>query len=75
MQHCKSLLVSKCDLFSDDPGFAAVPYDLKSHVSVSDFRQFVSALEGTTVTVTNNNFKGLSQLCEEFHFRDFVGRL
>jgi hypothetical protein len=29
-------------------------------VSVSDFREFVSTLEDTTVKVTNNNVKGLS---------------
>jgi hypothetical protein len=40
------LLVNKCDLFSDDPGLAAVPYPLKSRVSLSDFQEFVSALEG-----------------------------
>jgi hypothetical protein len=66
------LLVSKCDLFAEDPGLAAVPYHVQSRVSVSDFREFVSALQGTTVKVTNNNFKGLSLLCDEFHFTDFT---
>jgi hypothetical protein len=42
---------------------------------VSDFQAFVSALKGTTVTVTNNNFKGLSKLCEEFRFRDLSTQL
>jgi hypothetical protein len=69
------LLISKCDLFADDPGRAAAPYTLKSQISVGDLRDFVSALEGTTVKVTNNNFKGLSQLCEEFHFRDLAAQL
>jgi hypothetical protein len=69
------LLVHKCDLFSDDPGLAAFPYQLKSQVSLSDFQQFVSALEGTTVTVTNNNFKGLFELCEEFRFRELRAQL
>jgi hypothetical protein len=54
------LLVHKGDLFSDDPGLAAFPYCLKSQVSVTGFREFVSALEGTTVKVTNNTAKGLS---------------
>jgi hypothetical protein len=40
---------------------------------VSDFRDFASLLDDTAVKVTNNNFRGLSQLCEEFHFRDFDG--
>jgi hypothetical protein len=69
------LLVTKCDLFVDDPGLAALPYDLKSRVPVSDFREFVSALEGRTVKVTNNNFKGLSELCDEFRFRDLSAQL
>jgi hypothetical protein len=42
---------------------------------VSVFREFVSALEGTMVKVTNNNFSALSQLCEEFHFRDLAAPL
>jgi hypothetical protein len=69
------LLVTKSDLFGDDPGLAAVPYHLQSRVSVRDFQEFVSALKGTKVTVTNNNFKGLSQLCEEFRFRDLSAEL
>jgi predicted nucleic acid-binding Zn-ribbon protein len=42
---------------------------------VSDFREFVSALEGTTVKVTKNNINGLFQLWEEFHFRDLAAQL
>jgi hypothetical protein len=63
-----SLLVHKCDLFSDDPGLTALPYHLKSQISLSDFRAFVSALDGTRVKITNNNFQALMQLCEEFEF-------
>jgi hypothetical protein len=69
------VLISQCDLFGDDPGLAAVPCHLKSRVSVSDFQEFVSALEDTTVKVTNNNVKGLSRLCEEFGFRDLSAQL
>jgi hypothetical protein len=69
------LLVLKCDLFTDDPTLASSPYTLKSRISLDDFREFVSALEGTTATITNNNFKGLSQLCEEFRFRDLAAQL
>jgi hypothetical protein len=39
---------------------------------VSDFRELVSALEGMTVKVRNNNVNGLFQICEEFRFRDMV---
>jgi hypothetical protein len=69
------LLITKCDLFVDNPRLALFPYRLKSQVSVNDFRKFVSALKGTTVKVTKNNFKGLSQLCEEFHFRGLAAQL
>jgi hypothetical protein len=69
------LLISNGDLFADDLALAALPYNPKSRVSVSDFREFVSTLEGTTVKMTNSNVNGLSQLCEEFHFRDLAGRL
>jgi hypothetical protein len=69
------LLISKCDLFCDDRRLTALPYHLKSRVSVSDFREFVPALEGTTVKVTNNNVNGLFQLWEDFHFRDLAAQL
>jgi hypothetical protein len=60
------LLYNKRDLFDDDSGLAAFLYPLKAQVSVSDVREFVLGLEGTTVKVRNNNFKGLLQLCEKF---------
>jgi hypothetical protein len=69
------LFVNKCERFADDARLAALPYHLKSRVSLSDLREFVSALEGTAVKVTNNNFKGLLQLCAEFHFRDLYVQL
>jgi archaellum component FlaC len=69
------LLVRKSDLFADDPTLANSPYSLKSQASPSDFREFIAVLEGTAVKVTNNNVKGLSQLCEEFRFRDFAAQL
>jgi hypothetical protein len=49
------LLVSKCDLFADDRVLAALPCDLKSRDSLSDFREVVSALESTTLTLTKHN--------------------
>jgi hypothetical protein len=70
LQFPAPLVVSKCDLFADNRGLVASPYDLKSRVSLSDFWEFLSVLEGTAVELTTNNFKGLWQLCEEFRFRD-----
>jgi hypothetical protein len=68
-------VLQKCDLFINDPMLIASPYKVKSPVSLGDFREFVSALRNTTVKITNNNFTGLSQLCDEFGFRDLVERL
>jgi hypothetical protein len=47
---------------------------MKSQVALSDSRDFVSALEGATVKVTNGNFRGLSQLSEEFRFGDLAAQ-
>jgi hypothetical protein len=66
------LMDQKCDLFMNDLMLIASAYNVKSPVSLSDFREFVSAVKGTTVKITNNNFKGLSLPCEEFRFRDLV---
>jgi hypothetical protein len=45
------------------------------HVSLADFSAFVSALEGNDVKITTDNFKGLSLLCDEFHFHDLSAAL
>jgi hypothetical protein len=68
-------LVEKCDLFIKHPTLTTFPYTLKSQVSLADCREFVSALAGTRVTIKNDNFRGLSQLCEEFRFGDLAVRL
>jgi hypothetical protein len=69
------LLIVKCDLFLDDPTLIAFPYNVKSQVSFAVFREFVSALEGTTITIRNSNFSALSQLCDEFGFRELAEEL
>jgi hypothetical protein len=69
------LLVQNSHLFANDPMLAACPYTLKSQVSLDDFRVFISALTGAAVTIKNDNFRGLSQLCEEFQFRDLAAQL
>jgi hypothetical protein len=45
---------------------------LRSQVSLADFGEFVSALEGNPVKITNDNIKGLSELCDEFGFVDLA---
>jgi hypothetical protein len=64
------LIVLKCDLFTRNPSLAASQYTVRSDVSLADFGAFVSALEGHSVKITNDNFKGLSALCDEFRFVD-----
>jgi hypothetical protein len=66
------LIVPECDLFAHNPGLAASPYTVQSQVSLTDFGEFVSALEGNAITITNDNFKGLSALCDEFGFGDLA---
>jgi hypothetical protein len=63
------LFVNKCDLFASDPGLAALPYHLNCGISLSDLGEFVSALDGKPVRISNSNFRGLSHLCDRFGFR------
>jgi hypothetical protein len=69
------LLLQHCDLFSNNPELTASAYTLKSPVSPATFQEFVSALQGNPVKITNDTFGDLSQLCEEFGFRDFAAQL
>jgi hypothetical protein len=51
------------------------PYTVKSQVSLTDFRAFLSALDNSTLRITNGNFRGLSLLCEEFAARPLSAQL
>jgi hypothetical protein len=74
-QVLEKLLIQKCDLCKDNPSLTASPYIVRSHISQSDFRTFVSALEGASVPLTKDNLLGLTLLCEEFHFGELSERL
>jgi hypothetical protein len=50
------MLVQKSQLFADDLTLTSSPYNVSSQVSVSNFREFVSALEGDAVRIKNNDF-------------------
>jgi hypothetical protein len=50
----------------------ASPCNVRSEISLRDFREFVSVIEGDALAIKNDNFKGLSQLCDEFGFRDLA---
>jgi hypothetical protein len=75
LQVSAKLLVQKCDLFGDDPTLTTFPYEVRSQVSLTDFRAFISALEGKTVTINNGNIRGLARLCEELHFRELAAQV
>jgi hypothetical protein len=67
--------INKCSLFQKNQTLAATPYRIKSLVTLPDFREFVSALEGKEVEITDTNFPGLQRLCEEFGFSEFAAKL
>jgi hypothetical protein len=67
--------MNKCTLFQKNVMLAGTPYRVQSAVSLSVFREFVSALEGKSVTITNTNFADLQRLCEEFGFDRFIAKL
>jgi hypothetical protein len=54
------LIALKGDVFTDNPSLTASRYTERSQVSLADFGEFVSELEDNAVTITNDNFKGLS---------------
>jgi hypothetical protein len=68
-------LVQKSDLFAHNLALTVSPYALKTQVSLGTFENFVAALEGKTVTIRNENFSGLSRLCDEFRFQDLSTQL
>jgi hypothetical protein len=68
-------LFQKSGLFAVNKTLAKSFYIVKSQVSLDDFQEFVSALEGATVTISNDNFRGLSQLSAEFRFRALTEQL
>jgi hypothetical protein len=69
------LLVAKCHLFADHLLMSGAVYTLKSQVRLADFREFVSALKGTQLSITDENFRGLSKLSTEFGFHDLSVQL
>jgi hypothetical protein len=62
--------MTKCSLFQKDPTLLVSPYRIHSPVSLSIFREFLSALEGNAINITNTNFTELQRLCKEFGFSD-----
>jgi hypothetical protein len=61
-------LITTCDLYRNNLALAAAIYPVKTQCSTEDLQAFLSALEGTKVTITGVNHHSLSELCEEFGY-------
>jgi small GTP-binding protein len=57
-----------CTLFNSDPTLLAAPYDVKSTVPTVIFEEFLSALSGSDIELTDETIPSLSALCCEFGF-------
>jgi hypothetical protein len=68
-------VISKCSLFENNPTLLVSPYRVRSPVSLSIFREFISVLEGNAINITDTNFTELHQLCEEFGFSELPTKL
>jgi uncharacterized coiled-coil protein SlyX len=68
-------LVANCDLFATNAALAGRPYRVRSSVPLGVFRQFLAAIEGKGVDVTNENVSGMAQLCNEFGFQSLSSKL
>jgi hypothetical protein len=68
-------LIEKCTLFQKDLTLVGAPYAVKSAVPIQVFREFLSALEGGAIKITNANFVGLSLLSTEFGFNGVTKQL
>jgi hypothetical protein len=67
--------MNKCSLFENNPTHTAAPYRVQSCVTLSLFREFVSALEGKAVEIMGTSLTGLERLWEEFGFKEFAAKL
>jgi hypothetical protein len=67
--------INKCSLFQNNPTLLSSPYRVQSSVSLSIFREFLSALEGNPINITDTNFTELHQLCKEFGFSELAAKL
>jgi hypothetical protein len=68
-------VMTKCSLFQKDPILLISPYRVQSPVSLSIFREFLSALNGNSINITDTNFTELQQLCNDFDFSELAAKL
>jgi hypothetical protein len=68
-------LINKCRLVQNSPTLLVSPYRVQSLVSLSIFREFISALEGNAITITGTHFTDIHRLYEEFCFSELAAEL
>jgi hypothetical protein len=68
-------VINKCTLFQNNPTLLGSPYRVQSPVSLSIFREFLSALEGNAINITDANYTELERLCNEFGFTEVAAQL
>jgi hypothetical protein len=66
---------TKFSLFQNNPTLLVSPYRVQSSVSLSVFREFLSALEGNAINITDTNFTELDRLCNSFGFSELAAKL
>jgi hypothetical protein len=67
--------MTKCSLFQNNPALTTSPYRVQSSVSLFNFREFISALQGNAINITSTNFTELDRLCKEFDFSELAAKL
>jgi hypothetical protein len=67
--------MKKCSLFQNDSTLLVSPYRVQSPVSLSIFREFLSALDGKAIKITDTNYTELERLCNEFGFSELGAKL
>jgi hypothetical protein len=55
-------LLTKCDLFKNNPDLTLNAYEVQSEVSRDDFQDCLSALQGKAIDINDKNYAGLLQL-------------
>jgi hypothetical protein len=58
----------------NNPTLFVDPYRVQSLVSLSIFRQFISALEANAINITHTNFTEVQRLCKEFCFSELAAK-
>jgi hypothetical protein len=66
---------NKCQLFRNNLTLLVSPYRVQSLVSLFIFREFISALEGNAIKITDTTFTELDRLCDEFGFSELATKL